>query len=226
MLALPMELPELPKHTLRVVEERLSRDTPGFLRLQRRVLRVLFEDGTTSEPFDYDMIDRVRLDAVVVAPHFRGEDGVRRVILRSALRPPCALRSATASPVREKPSLGGLWELPAGLVEDDERSPEGLRRCAARELGEEIGLDVDAAAIRELGASAFPAPAIIGERHFFFHVEIDPARLRAPSEDGSVLERQAKLAIVTLDAALAFAREGAIEDEKTELALRRLAELA
>jgi ADP-ribose pyrophosphatase len=220
-----MELPELPKHTLRVMEERPSTDSPGFLRFHRRIVRVVFEDGTTSEPFEYDMIDRARLDAIIVVPHFRGSDGRRRVILRSALRPPCALRSRETSPVAEKPTLGGLWEVPAGLVEDDERTPEGLRRCAARELGEEIGVDVEPSQIQELGASAFPAPAIIGERHFFFHVEIDPSRMRLPSEDGSVLERHARLATVDLAAAIELTRTGAIEDEKTELALRRLAEL-
>src|SRR5271156_1946187 len=137
MLAPPMELPELPElpcHALALVEERLSLDPPGFLRLRRMRMRVIFADGTTSEPFEYDAIDRARLDAVVMAAHYRAPDGRRQVILRSALRPPVALRSRETSPVAEKPSLGALWELPAGLVEADERSPEGLRRCAARAL--------------------------------------------------------------------------------------------
>jgi len=220
-----MELPELPQHALLLVEDRPSLDPPGFLRLRRMILRVTFADGTTSEPFEYDAIDRARLDAVVVAAHYRGPDGRRRVILRSALRPPVAMRSRETSPVEEKPSLGALWELPAGLVEADERSPEGLRRCAARELHEEIGVEVGADALHPLGPSAFPAPGVIGERHFFFHVEIDPARLHVPTEDGSALEQHAQVIAVDLERAVALTRAGAIEDEKTELALRRLAEL-
>ena len=220
-----MELPELPKHALALVLERPSLDPPGFLRLRRMMLRVPFADGTTSAPFEYDTIDRARLDAVVVAAHYRDRDGRRQVILRSALRPPVAMRPRETSPMVEKESLGALWELPAGLVEADERSAEGLRRCAARELSEEIGVDVAPEALHELGPSAFPAPGVIGERHFFFHVEIDPARGGVPTLDGSPLEEQAVVTTVDLAHAIQLTRTGAIEDEKTELALRRLAEL-
>jgi len=110
-------------------------------------------------------------------------------------------------------------------VEEDERSPEGLLRCAARELMEEVGVAVPPEAMRALGPSGFPAPGVIGERHFFFHVEIDPARIQVPTEDGSPLERQGRIAAVTLEEALELTRTGVIEDEKTELALRRLAEI-
>jgi ADP-ribose pyrophosphatase len=221
-----MKLPELPKHAFTLVEERPSLDPPGFLGLKRMILRVRFADGAVSEPFAYDTIDRARLDAVVIAAHYRGADGQRQVFLRSALRPPVALRSRERSPIPEKETLGGLWELPAGLVEEDERSPEGLRRCAARELLEEVGIAVDVAAVRALGPSSFPAPGVIGERHFFFEVEVDPSRAVAPTEDGSALERQAVIAAVPVLEAIELARRGGIEDEKTELALRRLAELA
>ena len=219
-----MELPELPKHALTLVEERASLDPPGFLRLRRMIMRVRYADGAESEPFEYDAIDRTRLDAVVIAAHYRGADGRRRVILRSALRPPVALRRAV-SPIPERDTLGTLWELPAGLVEADERSLEGLARCAARELLEEVGVDVPPEAMRPLGPPGFPAPGVIGERHFFFHVEVDPARISVPTEDGSPLERQGRLAAVALDDAIALTRSGEIEDEKTELALRRLAEI-
>ncbi len=118
-----MELPALPKHTLVVVDERLSRDPPGFLRLRQRVLKIRFEDGRESRAFEYDVVDRERLDAVVMAAHYRDADGKRWVYLRSSLRAPVALRSREASPVPEPATLGNLWELPAGLVELDERSP-------------------------------------------------------------------------------------------------------
>jgi ADP-ribose pyrophosphatase len=225
MLPGPMELPELPKHAFAVVREHPSHDPPGFLRLRRLMLRVDFADGTRSAPFEYDVIERGRLDAVVVAAHYRGADGRRQVILRSALRPPVALRSRAASPMVEKPTLGGLWELPAGLVEADERSPEGLRRCAARELLEEAGAEISPEALHALGPSGFPAPGVIAERHFFFHVEIDPTQVQVPTEDGSPLEQHARVVAVDLEHALALTRTGALEDEKTELALRRLAEL-
>lgn len=220
-----MTLPELPKHALMIVEERPSLDPTGFLELKRRVLRVRFADGTLSPPFEYDAIGRGRLDAVVMAAHYRDKNGRRCVYLRSALRPPVALRPIEVRPVPEKDTLGALWELPAGLVEVAERSPLGLRRCAARELLEELGVEVDPGSLHDLGPSAFPAPGVIGERHFFFHVAVDPTRVVIPTEDGSALEQQAVVAAIPLDEALALVRSGAIEDEKTEVGLRRLAEI-
>jgi len=220
-----MPLPPLPKLALRLVEELPSRDEPGFLSLRRRVLQVVFEDGTVSEPFTYDSVERERLDAVVIAPHFRDAAGRRHVYLRSALRPPVVARAIDVRPTPERQTLGGLWELPAGLVEVDERSPEGLRRCAARELHEEAGFEVDAAELRELGPSTFPAPGMIAERHYYFHVEVDPRRQVVPTEDGSPLEQRAVVAAIPLEDALELTRRGEIEDAKTEVALRRLAEL-
>ncbi|WP_437675126.1 NUDIX hydrolase [Sorangium sp. So ce131] len=200
-------------------------DPPGFLNVRRQVFRVEFPDGSLSDPFTYDSVDRERLDAVVIAPHYRGADGRRHVYLRSALRPPAATRSPAVCPVPEKPTLGALWELPAGLVEVDERSAEGLQRSAVRELLEEVGFDVDPSALRALGPPSFPAPGMVGERHFYFHVEVDPARQGQPTEDGSPLERLAAIAVVPLDEAIELTRRGEIEDAKTEVALRRLAEL-
>jgi ADP-ribose pyrophosphatase len=220
-----MPLPHLPKNSVSLVEERVEGDARAFLRVRRATLRAHFADSTVSEPFAYDIVDRTRMDAVVIAAHYRDERGLLRVFLRSALRPPVALRPLEVRPVLEKTTLGGLWELPAGLVEEDERTEAGLRGCAARELLEEVGLAVDPAAIAPLGPSSFPAPGMIGERHFFFHVEVDPDRRTTPSEDGSVLERNAVIVAIPVDEAIALARAGEIEDEKTELALRRLAEL-
>jgi ADP-ribose pyrophosphatase len=220
-----MPLPPLPRHALRFIEAIPSRDEPGFLNLQRCVLRVELEDGSLSDPFVYDCVDRVRLDAVVIAPHFRDASGHRHVFLRSALRPPVALRPMEVRPFPEKPTLGALWELPAGLVEVEERSPEGLRRTAARELFEEVGFEVALSAVADLGPPSFPAPGMIGERHFYFHVEVDPSRRATPPEDGSPLEMAAAIIAIPLDEAIELTRRGEIEDAKSELSLRRLAEL-
>ena len=225
MLVARMPLPPLPRHVVSIVEERSASDAAGFLKLRRYVLRATYEDGAVSEPFEYDAIDRSRLDAVVIAAHYRGEGGRRFVFLRSAMRPPVALRPMEVRPFPEKDSLGALWELPAGLVEEDERTPPGLRGCAARELGEEVGFTVGPDAMLPLGPSTFPAPGFVGERHYFFHVEVDPLALTTPTEDGSALEKQAKIVAIPLDEALALCRTGEIEDAKTELGLRRLAEL-
>ena len=221
-----MPLPGLPGHEVSVVSESAPpSEARGFVYVRRVEARAKFASGETSEPFTYDIAARTRLDAVVVVPHYRGPDGATWVVLRSALRPPVALRPDEARPVAEPSHLGELWEVPAGLVEEDERSEEGLRRCAARELHEEAGFDVPPSSLQALGPSTFPAPGMIGERHFFFHVEVDPNERVAPPEDGSPLERHAVLADLSLEEALSTCRGGAIEDAKTELALRRLAEM-
>jgi ADP-ribose pyrophosphatase len=220
-------LPSLPSIKLSIDRDRSEHAPRGaYLTLRRLELRAQFPDGTVSEPFFYDIVMRKALDAVVIAPHFRDESGTRKVLLRSALRPPVAFRPRDVWPVPERETLGGLWEFPAGLVEPDERSEEGLRRCAVRELYEETGAEVALEAMLPLGPSTFPAPGVVGERHFYFHAEIDPAALVPPVEDGSVLERQASLVTVSIEEALALVRAGELEDSKTEIALRRLAELA
>ncbi len=218
----------LPGHDV----ERVAEDVPpgsGFLGVRESTLRVRYADGTASDPFPYSIVARTRLDAVVVVAHHRGADGARWVALRSALRPPVALREGVEAEADggpfARPRTGELWELPAGLVEVEERSPEGVRACARRELLEELGYDVPVEALQVLGPPMFPAPGMIAERQFFFHVEVDPGARAVPTEDGSALERLARIVEVPLDAAIDACRRGTIEDSKTELALRRLGEL-
>lgn len=207
----------------------LVRVGDGFLTVREHRLRVRYADGSTSDAFPYSIVDRTRLDAVVIVAHFVGADGARRVCLRSAIRPPVGLRSedeaAADAGAFARAATPELWELPAGLVEADERSPDGVRACAQRELLEELGYDVPIHALVPLGRPVFPAPGMIAERQFFFHVVVDPKARRTPTEDGSALERHARIVDVPLTEAIEACRTGAIEDGKTELALRRLAEV-
>jgi ADP-ribose pyrophosphatase len=211
----PRPLPAPPAIRIAVARDRSqeARVTGGFLNLRRVELVAHYPDGSESAPFAYDVATREALDAVVIAA-FYFEGPVRHVFLRSAVRPPCALRSI--SPMHD----GSLWELPAGLVEPGEDPAE----AAARELGEELGFIAHAGAMQPLGEWTFPAPGVIGERHIFYAVEVDPRSRSTPTEDGSALERSAAiLALPVLDA-LQHCRGGALRDAKTELALRRLAE--
>jgi ADP-ribose pyrophosphatase len=210
-------LPNPPGIALIVVRDRTphASATGGFLNLQRVDLVARYPDGTESELFPYDVGTRAALDAVVVAAHFE-QGGMTHVYLRSAVRPPCALRSVP--PAHD----GNLWELPAGLVEPG----EDPAATAARELGEELGFLVNSSALRTLGPWTFPAPGMIGERHIFYAVEVDPQARATPLEDGSALERAGAILTLSLEDALEHCRSGAILDAKTELALRRLAEVS
>src|SRR5262245_46893002 len=133
-------LPPFPALRLELVDDTTARSRcdEGFVRLRRRTLRLVFPDGQTSEPFAYDEAYREACGAVVVVPWSRAPQGEARVSLRSALRPPVALREARVEPAGAPPPPSQLWEICAGLVEPDERGEGGLVRCAARELGEEL----------------------------------------------------------------------------------------
>lgn len=211
-----------PELGLELVEDISPRSADGFLRLVRRRLRVRYPDGTRSAEFVYDEVDRRALDAVVIAAHFQ-RGGEVWVYLRSALRPPLYFRDARRSPVAES-GTGGLWELPAGLVEPDEETPAGVREAARRELAEELGFTVESSELVPLGPSTLPCPGVIGERHFFFHVRVTPEHRSEPTLDGSALECFGSVVALPLSRCLAACRTGQIEDGKTELALRRLSE--
>ena len=225
-LSIALGLPEPPACELILLEDR-SPPEDGFLRRKSRVLAVVTAAGEQSSAFTYDEVDRRAIDAVVVVPHFlqTAADGtqVRHVVLRSAHRPPVMLRDAARSPLVE-PVNRALWELPAGLVEPNEASAEGIVRAAQRELWEETGFEVELEELVPLGPSAFPCPGVIAERHFFFHVEVSLARRVEPELDGSPLEAVGSLVAVPLTVALEAVRSGALADAKTELALRRLVE--
>ncbi len=220
------QLPAPPDFTVEVVRPRAP-DEPAFLNYVSRHVRTVDENGRRSASLIYDEVDRPALDAVVIAAHFSATlEGTteRFIVLRSAVRPPVALRDP-----ERPPQLGlgprGLWELPAGLIEPDETGLSGLLCAARRELEEETGFSVSEEDLFELGPAVYPAPGIIAERQFFFHVEVDPEERRAPTLDGSALEEAGSLVAVPLRAALQAAREGRLPDSKTELALRRLQEI-
>ena len=216
--------PSLPEIQLELLED-LSPSAPaGFLRLLRRRFVATYPDGSRSQPFVYDEVDRTAIDAVVIVAHFVAEGGARHVYLRSALRPPVVFRDRARSPLPAHDPPGSIWELPAGLIETAEQSSRGLRAGALRELFEELGFRGDPDALVELGPSTFPAPGIIAERHFYFALEVVPEQRAEPVLDGSALEHEGVVFSLPVDEALALCRSGGIVDAKTELGLRRLAE--
>ena len=103
-----MSLPPLPRIAFREVEDLTPEAPAGFLRLRRRRLTIRANDGRESPPFVFDNVDRVALDAVVVAAHY--DDGDQRwVYLRSAVRPAVGLRPLECRPLPESDALGALW---------------------------------------------------------------------------------------------------------------------
>jgi ADP-ribose pyrophosphatase len=223
-----MKEPELPGVALDVVGDTTatSKCDEGYLRVKRLSLVARY-DGVPapSEPFRYDTLERWCQDAVAVVPHFV-RDGVRHVILRSSIRPPLALRSdpiiTPPVPLPAGAKQGVLWEIPAGLVEKDERTPAGLVDCVVRETAEEIGIAIEAKDVHPLGGVLFPSAGIIGELIYVYECEVDPSSRAEPRGDGSPLERQAAILELPLSRALEWCDEGRLPDVKTELGVRRL----
>ena len=211
----------VPEIALRILSEQ-HLASGGFLSIRRQRIVARYPDGTESEAFPYDSVERRAIDAVVILAHFQ-EGGERFLYLRSALRPPLATRVTRSSPVPE-PGHGNLWELPAGLVEPNESSAEGILRCAARETQEELGFELSSDQFVQLGNSVVPAPAMIPERQFFVEVEVQPQQRGEPTLDGSPLEYGGQIIAISLAEAVDRLRVGDFPDAKTELGIRRLAD--
>ncbi|HEU5073992.1 MAG TPA: NUDIX hydrolase [Polyangiaceae bacterium] len=214
---------ELPTIRLELVEDVSPHDAGGFLKLIRQRYRAHYPDGSSSQPFLYDSVDRRAIDAVVICAHYTTAGGPC-VYLRSCLRPPLFTRSKTRGPYDVPEPLGALWELPAGLVEERDQNPEGPALTAQRELFEELGFQVPIEAVQPLGFPLLAAPGFVAEQQFFFHVEVDPATQKQPELDGSPLEHCGQVIALPLGEALEMCRKGSFHDAKTELGLRRLAE--
>lgn len=218
-----MTVRERPRVKIEIVRDETASmgSGEGFVRVRRLVLKNTYADGSTSREYRYDCAERDALDAVGIV--LVTKDG--RVCLRSSIRPPLALRPGYDVPLPEKETGDPtLFEIPAGLVEPDEKGEEGLRECSARETMEEVGLPAKAGEFERLGGPVFLTPGLIAEQIHFFVAEVDPESAVAPSMDGSPVEERAKVEWVAIAEALAACRDGRIGDVKTEIAIRRLAE--
>ncbi|MCC7382762.1 MAG: NUDIX hydrolase [Deltaproteobacteria bacterium] len=223
------EIPSWPlAHAVEVVQDvsNLSSPVEGYLRRHRHRVKTVFADGSRSELYVVDYIDREprRRDAVAIAVYARsstGEIADTRILLRRQVR--------YAAWVRARRPL--TTELIAGLIEDGE-PPEAT---AVRELWEEAGLSTEVSRVRRLGRDFFILPGIFTERIVPLAVETSLAELERassdlPAGDGSPFEEGAMQLVVTLGEAFelidadapADPRALTIDDAKTELTLARL----
>lgn len=217
------QLVDRPRVEIDIVRDESAsmRSDEGFVRVRRLVLRNRYEGGEQSREYRYDCAERDAMDAVGIVLVDR--DG--RVCLRSSIRPPLALRPTYSVPLPEEEDRDPtLFEIPAGLVEVDEKGEDGLRGCCARETLEEVGIEIGADAFERLGPGFYLTPGVIAEKLHLFVATVDPASAVAPTMDGSPVEEQARVEWVPIEEALAACRDGRIADVKTEVAIRRLAE--
>ena len=192
----------------------------GFLHVRRLRVRNVRSDGSRSDVYRVDVVDRPRLDAVAVLAFRRGVEGLE-FLTRQNLRPAAHFRHEKVPNVPDGRSHLFCEEIVAGLLEENEKGEPGLRARAAAELLEEAGYAVAPAAIELLGPPFFVAPGIISEKIFLAAVDVTGLPSSVPEGDGTPMEEGGALqfrALASLEAALA---DGTIQDAKTELSLRR-----
>lgn len=207
-----------------VISDELQEIEGGFMAVRRLHLRNIRRDGTRSDRYVCDFIERPKgIDAVVVAVYHRHAEGVR-VLLREGLRPALAKgRDPERVPIPDGRAYLRLTEVVAGIIEHDDRGEDGVRRRAALEVEEESGFRVSAETVQVLGAGSFPSPGSMPERFWFTAVEIDdPSAQQPPQGDGSPMEEGASTRWMELDDAIDACTRGEIEDAKSEIVLRRL----
>ncbi len=215
--------PRLPGIGLEVVEDHTATSRPdeGYLRVKRRSFVARYPgEAAPSAPFRYDVVERWNQDAVAVVLHFL-RDGLRHVILRSALRLPLALRDPTPDRARGRPARG---RRPGRAVGDPgrarraaEKTAEGLVACVVRETEEEVGLVIAPETVHPLGGVLFPTAGMIGECIYLFEAEIDRRRRPATPYGDGPLEKGARILEVSLEDALDWCDRGLLPDVKTEI---------
>jgi 8-oxo-dGTP pyrophosphatase MutT (NUDIX family) len=154
-----------------------------------------------------DGLQRRVPDYLSVVPVRSNSDGVTGV----AIMPVAAGRFGLMRVFRH-PQGVTCWEIPKGFIETDET----VAAAAARELREESGLGVAADSLVDLGHIA-PAPGVIKARIKLF-AAIDPTPVAAVDDDDLA---HGPLEYFTAEDALGMARDGAIEDPCTLVAIYR-----
>jgi 8-oxo-dGTP pyrophosphatase MutT (NUDIX family) len=192
-----------------------------FLRLWRHRLRHIYKGGKVSE-YDFDLLVGRFRDAVIVVPYYRDKDGGVVVVLRRGTRAAVFLRHCH-SLIPEAARSAIFREVVAGGVEpEDYAEADGICNRAAKELQEEAGFAVSNDKLIALGQAAFSAPGFAIELLHFFGVEVIPTKRVTTSTDDAQ-EEVGELEFAPLTTALTMCRTGEIADQRTEVALFRLA---
>ncbi len=192
----------------------------GFLHIRRLRVRNLRADGSKSDVYRVDVVDRPRLDAVAVLLWRRGDQGLE-FLTRQNLRPAAYFRHEKVPNVPDGRSHLFCEEIVAGLLETTDQGLPGVRQRAVEETFEEAGYRVRLEAVELLGPPFFVAPGIISEKIFLTAVDVTGLVPGVPEGDGSPLEEGGATGWRTHASLETALSDGTIQDAKTELALRR-----
>lgn len=199
----------------------------GFLGIDRRKVKISYPNmgpfSIDPQFMTIDSVVRKANDAVAIIAYFKLNNEYY-IYMRSCLRPALALRDFDKDSERPEPYGSGvenLWEIPAGLVDANERGWGGLVMAAQRELHEEIGIFADIIKFKPFGPRYFSSAGMSAERIFFFAVEVNPLTIDVPEEDGSALEMGGIVHAYSLTELREALENEEILDAKTQMAIMR-----
>ena len=205
---------------LRVVK-RLPASGPGFLRLERCLVRNLYAGGERSAPYRFEVLHRRGVDAVAIIPFFF-ERGRLMIVIKIGFRPGLLLRSRLRLPLRDRRRYTFMREAVAGGLEPGDRGPRGIDDRARNELFEETGLRPMGGRMIRLGAGFFPSHGQSTEKVHMRAARVDPRRAVVPPSDGSINEADSGTEALEARRALDMCWKGTIEDPKIEIGVMRL----
>jgi len=212
------KFPARPNHKLTI--NSVNDRSTGFLQAKSAACTFIYADGS-SKDMVIDYVDRKKsLDAVVICAWAKINDE-DYVYLRSCIRPALDLRNWDETGRPEYYPLN-QWELPAGLIENEEKGLKGINNAASRECKEEIGAYVNPNGFAPLGHCVFSSVGISGERLYFVHTEIDPKHVEVATLDGSALEENGEVVLCEMACVMDAIDQGHIQDSKTVIGIERL----
>jgi 8-oxo-dGTP pyrophosphatase MutT (NUDIX family) len=209
-----LSLPRLPKHIISVSE--IKDQGSGFLKVKSGKCNIIYEDGIYKDMV-VDFVHRKNYDAVGIVA-FSIREGKCYIHLVSCIRP-ALYKEKFKETGREIEGNSILqWEIPAGLIEENESGREGVLISSARELEEEIGYKTEVSNHSFLGFEYFSSVGIMGERIYLTKVNVTNSKLIKPKGDGSPLEMGSKAIAVEINALKESIHLGKIMDSKTIIA--------
>ncbi len=197
-----------------------------FCSLERYDVVNHYNDKTTSQHYDCDILLHKGFDAVGILPYLTIDNKIH-VLLISNFRAAAYFREAMDNPAKMPKEILEFIEIPAGVIDKEDHDDsanikETIKKASARELSEECGYDVDASAFEVLGSHYYAAPGILAERIYISTVNITGKKRGEAKTDGSVMEENIKNVIIPLETAIEYVHKGIIKNAVTEIAISRL----
>lgn len=209
----------------KVASRRLPEGGGSFLVLERMRCRILFRDGTASDPYDLDCVHRRGVDSVAILLYDDTADGLR-VGVRRALRPIPFFRAEMDLPLPDGRDHRLVWEAVAGSLEPEDRGEEGLRRRVVQEVWEEAGFRIRTGQIEGLGAGFFPSHGQSSEMVHLRAVRVREGDRAKGQGGGTGPSEIGYTEFFEAGRILKMCWEGEIEDPKVEVGVRRLLQRA